>query len=327
MLKSRDIGHIRDFFLLSVSHNITPFFYHSLPTFFYPFQECVFMSSSAILQLSCPDKKGLVAAVTKFLTDHNGNILSLNEYVDREEQRFFMRIQWDVQDFALDRRATDQQFKSTIADPNQMQYTLSYTDERLRMAIFVSHLGHCLFDLLGRWQSGEWQVDIPLIISNHEEFYEIAANFNIPFHFMPVSKQNKSAVEKEQLTLLAQNKIDLVVLARYMQILSGDFVDKYPQKIINIHHSFLPAFPGAKPYHSARQRGVKIIGATSHYVTSDLDAGPIVTQDVTPVSHRDEVEDMVRKGRDLEKIVLAKAVWYHLQRRIIVHQNRTVLFD
>ena len=208
-----------------------------------------------------------------------------------------------------------------------MQYTINFRDEKIRMALIVSKMENCLNDILSRYKSGEWNVEIPLIISNHSDMEETANRFGIPYHYIPVSRQTKAEQEKKQLQLLLEHNIEFVVLARYMQILSEDFIKDYPNKIINIHHSFLPAFPGAKPYHSAHERGVKIIGATSHYVTTELDAGPIIEQNIAHISHKDSVEDLVRKGRDIEKVVLSRAIWYHVNRRILSYGNRTIIFD
>ncbi len=280
---------------------------------------------SAILLIHCPDRQGIVAAVTDFIATHHGNILHLEQHVDAEHQVFFMRVMWDLRGFALANDEIGAVFRQRIAERFAMQWLLSFSSERLRMAVFVSRLPHCLYDILARYQT-EWAVEIPLIVSNHTELEPIARRFDIPYHVFEITRENKQAQEQRQLTLLHEQRIDLVVLARYMQIISDSFVAHYPNRIINIHHSFLPAFPGARPYHSAHERGVKIIGATSHYVTADLDAGPIIEQDVVRVSHRNTVADMIRLGRDLEKVVLSRAVWYHLQRKILVYGNRTVIF-
>lgn len=281
---------------------------------------------SAILLISCPDRKGLVAAVTDFIFSHNGNILRLDQHVDTEAAIFFMRVEWDLTDFSLpDREAIYAAFQS-VAERYDMSWEIRYSDYKPRMAIFVSKGSHCLYDILSRYQSGEWQVEIPLIISNHPTLEYLAQKFDIPFHVFAVSKENRREQETAQLELLAQHTVDFIVLARYMQILTSDFVDQYPNRIINIHHSFLPAFAGAMPYHQAYSRGVKIIGATSHYVTADLDAGPIIEQNVMHVSHRDSVEDLIRKGKDIEKLVLARAISYRLNNQILVHDNKTVIF-
>ncbi len=238
-----------------------------------------------------------------------------------------MRLEWELAQFAIAPERIGECFQAELGAPFHMHWRLHFSDERPRMAVFVSKLPHCLFDILARCQSGEWQIDVPLIISNHNELRPIAERFGIDYHTLPITPDNKAEQEARQRELLAAHHIDLVVLARYMQIVSPQFIDHYPERIINIHHSFLPAFPGAKPYHSAHERGVKIIGATSHYVTSELDAGPIIAQDVVHISHRDSVEDLVHKGRDLEKLVLARAIWNHTQHKILSYDNRTVIFD
>jgi formyltetrahydrofolate deformylase len=283
--------------------------------------------NSAILLMHCPDKKGLVAAVTKFLAENSGNILFLEQHVDSQEKSFFMRIEWDLSKFKIPRKKIEEVFVKEIASKFKMSWQLYFSDIIPKMAIFVSSHSHCLYDILSRWQSGELKVEIPLIISNHPEIEEIARKFNIDFYCFEINKTNKKKQEKAELKLLEGYDIDFIVLARYMQVLSTDFIEKYPHKIINIHHSFLPAFAGAKPYHSAYKRGVKIIGATSHYVTNDLDAGPIIEQDVIRVSHADSVKDLIRKGKDLEKLVLSRAVWHHLMRKTMVYKNRVVVFN
>lgn len=280
---------------------------------------------SATLLISSPDRRGLVAAITDFIFRRNGNILHLDQHVDTEHNIFFMRVQWDLSQFEISQDKIAPAF-APLAEQYQMDWRVHFSDERQRMAIFVSKEDHCLYDMLSRWQSGEWRVDIPLIISNHPTLEHVAQKFDIPFHLFSISKDNKADQERAQLDLLKAHQIDLVVLARYMQIISADFIAQYPNRIINIHHSFLPAFPGAKPYHQAYERGVKIIGATSHYVTADLDAGPIIEQDVTRVDHRDSVSEMIRKGKDLEKTVLSRAIWAHLGHRVLVYHNKTVVF-
>lgn len=281
---------------------------------------------SATLLISCPDRRGLVASITDFIFKHNGNILHLDQHVDLERGVFFMRVEWDLAAFALPRAAVEAQF-APIAAAFEMRWQLTFADQNQRMVIFVSKESHCLYDILSRWQAGELRAEIPLIISNHPDLEPVARSFNIPFYVFTVNKDNKAEQEAAQLELLRQHHVDLVVLARYMQIITEQFVAAYPNRIINIHHSFLPAFIGAKPYHQAYARGVKIIGATSHYVTADLDAGPIIEQDVARVSHKDAVRDMVRKGKDLEKTVLSRALWYHLNRRILIYDNKTVVFE
>jgi formyltetrahydrofolate deformylase len=279
-------------------------------------------SLSATLLISCPDRRGLVAAVTDFISRHNGNILQLDQHVDAQENVFFMRVEWDLANFEIQREDIITRF-GEIATPFEMTWQLYFSDQ---IAIFVSKEAHCLYDILYRHQSGEWQVEIPVIISNHPDMGELAAKFGIPYRVVPISKDTKAEAEQAQLALLQEFQADFVVLARYMQIISENFVSHYPNRIINIHHSFLPAFAGAKPYHRAHGRGVKIIGASSHYVTAELDAGPIIEQDITRVNHRDSVEDLVRKGKDVEKLVLSRAIRYHLNHQVLVYNNKTVIF-
>lgn len=281
--------------------------------------------ASAILLISCPDRQGIVCAVTDFLMRHNGNIIDLEQHTDGEEKVFFMRVEWELAGFALPRDQIREKF-SLIADRFSMKYELHFSDYKPRVAIFVSKFSHCLHDLLARQSSGDLNCEIPLIISNHPDLEPVAKMHGIDFRCIPVSKENKAEQEAKQQELLKQYSIDLIVLARYMQILSDDFCRDYPNRVINIHHSFLPAFVGAKPYHSAHQRGVKIVGATSHYVTGDLDEGPIIEQEVMRVTHKDSIESLIRKGRDLEKLVLSRAVWAHLQNKVLVYKNRTVVF-
>lgn len=281
---------------------------------------------SAALLIACPDRKGLVASVTEFIYKNNGNIIHLDQHVDFQQKVFFMRIEWDLADFLLPPEAIPPAF-GELASRFQMNWSLRFSDVVPRMAVFVSNHVHCLYDILARYQSKEWRIAIPVIISNHADVEVIARQFNLDFHYMPVTSDNKHAQEQRQLALLREYQIDFVVLARYMQILSADFVTHYPNRIINIHHSFLPAFAGAKPYHSAYGRGVKIIGATSHYVTAELDNGPIIEQDVVRVSHKDSVKDLIRKGKDLEKVVLARAIWHHIQHKILVYNNKTFIFE
>ncbi len=283
--------------------------------------------NSAILLMYSPDKKGLVAAVTKFLAANNGNILFLEQHVDSQEKAFFMRIEWDLSKFKIPRDNIGNIFNKQVAAKFKMKWQLYFSDVSSKMAIFVSKFSHCLYDILSRSQAGDYNVEIPLIISNHKEVGEIAQKFNIDFYYFDINNRNRKKQEKAELKLLKDYNIDFVVLARYMQVLSKDFIKQYPNKIINIHHSFLPAFAGARPYHLAYKRGVKIIGATSHYVTDALDAGPIIEQDVIRVSHADRVSDMVRKGQDLEKVVLSRAIWYHLMRKTMVYKNRVIVFN
>ncbi|MEQ9219713.1 MAG: formyltetrahydrofolate deformylase [Cyclobacteriaceae bacterium] len=284
-------------------------------------------SNQAILLIHCNDRKGLIAIITQFLSDHNGNIIDLDEHVEKEEGIFFMRVHWELAGFDIPKDEIKQVFTEEIANRFEMEWELYFTDKRPKMALFVSGSSHCMYDILARQYSGEWKIDIPLIISNHEKHKGLADRYEIPYHYFNINKGNKPDVEQAQIELLKSHDIDFIVLARYMQILSRDFIKTFPHKIINIHHSFLPAFAGAKPYHRAHQRGVKIIGATSHYVTEDLDAGPIIEQDVVKITHKDSIADLVRKGQDLEKIVLSRAIWSHLQRKTLVHRNKTVVFD
>ena len=283
--------------------------------------------NSAVLLIHCPDKPGIVVAITDFLHNNGGNILYLDQHVDSERGVFFMRIEWDLENFVIQRDKIAEYFSTLVGLRYEMTSQLHFSDTKLRMALFVSKMSHCFYDLLARYESGELNVDIPIIISNHTDLQQAAERLGIDFHCIVITKENKKQQEDKQKVLLKKYDIDLIVLARYMQVLGDDFVRDYPQKIINIHHSFLPAFPGGRPYHSAYERGVKIIGATSHYVTAELDAGPIIEQDVVHVSHKDSVEDMVRIGRDLEKIVLARAVRHHVHHDLLVYETRTVVFD
>jgi formyltetrahydrofolate deformylase len=284
------------------------------------------MKNSGILLVSCPDQKGLVAAIANFLGTYNANILHADQHQDANEGLFLMRVEWDLNGFTLDISAFRAAFQP-IADKYQMQWKFKLGSHRPKMAIMVSKYDHCLVDLLYRHQSQELACDIPLIISNHQETQRIAEFYQIPFHYLPMTKDNKAAVEAKQIELIEKHQVDFIVLARYMQILSPDFIRKYPQRVINIHHSFLPAFEGAKPYHRAFERGVKLIGATSHYVTEVLDDGPIIEQDVIRISHRDSVDDLIQKGRDLEKIILSRAVRWHIESRILEYAKKTVVFD
>ncbi len=281
---------------------------------------------SATLLMSCPDKKGLVAAIANFLMTYNANILHADQHQDEVENLFLMRVEWDLDGFTLPMESFSAAFQP-IADEHQMSWHVSLSSRKPRMAIFVSKYEHCLVDLLHRWRIGELACDIPLVISNHEDCRRIVEFNGIPFHVIPVTRDNKAEAEAEQFRLLEEAGVDFVVLARYMQVLSGEFVKRYPNRVINIHHSFLPAFDGAKPYHRAFARGVKLIGATSHYVTEDLDEGPIIEQEVTRISHRDSVEDLVERGRDLEKVVLSRAVRWHVDNRVLSYSNKTVVFD
>jgi formyltetrahydrofolate deformylase len=283
------------------------------------------MKNTAILLVTCPDRKGLVAAIANFILKHNGNILHADEHGDPESHLFLMRVEFDPSEFNIDLADFTRHF-APIADELGMNWRLAQSRYRPKMAILVSKYDHCLADLLYRHKSGELHCDIPLIVSNHLDTKPIAEFYNIPFFYVP-AKEDKNESEQKILDLLKQKETDLVVLARYMQILSEQFVARYPLRVINIHHSFLPAFVGAKPYHQAFARGVKLIGATSHYVTEVLDDGPIIEQDVVRISHRDAVEDLLQKGRDLEKAVLSRAVRWHLENRVLLHGKRTVVFD
>lgn len=282
------------------------------------------INSTATLLISCPDQKGLVAKIANFIYSNGGNIIHADQHTDFEAGLFLTRIEWQLNDFNLPREVIALAFAS-IAKPLQATWQLHFSDTIPRLAIWVTKQDHCLLDLLWRQQAKELPAEIPLIVSNHTQLQAIAEQFGIDFYHFPITKENKSEQETQQLEILARYKIDLVVLAKYLQILSADFIKNFP-KIINIHHSFLPAFPGANPYHRAHERGVKIIGATAHYATADLDEGPIIEQDVVRVSHRDDVTDLVRKGKDLERVVLARAVRLHLQNRVLVYGNRTVVF-
>ncbi len=284
------------------------------------------MKNTATLLVTCPDRKGIVAAIADFLYQHDANILHADQHQDAENNLFLMRVEWDLTGSAIHADNFAQHF-SAIAQRFEMQWQLKLTQKLPRMAIMVSQYDHCLADLLHRHQSGELACEIPLIISNHKDTQRLAEFYGIPFHHIEVSKDTKQNAEASQFALFDQYGIDFIVLARYMQILSPDFVRRYPQRIINIHHSFLPAFIGARPYHRAFERGVKLIGATSHYVTEVLDEGPIIEQDIDRISHRDQVEDLIQKGRDLERIVLSRAVRWHVENRILLYANKTVIFD
>ncbi len=286
------------------------------------------MKSSAILLLSCPDQKGVVAAISDFVFRHNGNILHADEHADIESNLFLMRVEFDPTDFDIS--LSESEFSkhfSPIAQKFQMQWRLALSNYRPKMVIMVSKYDHCLVDLLYRHKSGEIACEIPLIISNHPDNQPVAGFYRIPYVTVPVPKENKRPAEEKILALLQQHNPDFIVLARYMQILSQEFISQYPRRIINIHHSFLPAFIGAKPYHQAFTRGVKLIGATSHYVTEVLDDGPIIEQDVVRISHRDSLDDLLQKGRDLEKVVLSRGVRWHVENRVLLYGNKTVVFD
>ena len=283
-------------------------------------------TTTAVLLLSCPDQRGLVAAVSDFLYRHHGNIVHADQHTDRERGLFVQRVEWELAGFDIARDDIAGAFRP-LAERFAMDWSLRFSDHVPRLALMVSKLPHCLYDLLARWRMGELRADIPIIIGNHDDARPIAEQFGVAYHHLPVDPSEKSAQERRVIELIDAAGADLVVLARYMQILGADFIAHYPSRIINIHHSFLPAFARARPYHQAHARGVKIIGATAHYATAELDQGPIIEQDVARVSHRDAVADLVKKGRDLEKVVLARAVDLHLANRIVVLGNKTVVFD
>lgn len=287
------------------------------------------MRPTAILLLHCPDKQGIITEVTRFITDNNGNIVYLDQYVDVQDRMFFMRIEWELDNFLVPREKIHDYIQTLYAGKYGMTFNLYFNDMRPRMAIFVSKQSHCLYDLLARYKAGEWDVDIPCIVSNHEDLRFVAEQFGIPYHVWAIDRDhsNKAEVEAAEMELMRREGVTFIVLARYMQIISPRMIELYPHHIINIHHSFLPAFAGAKPYHQAYERGVKIIGATSHYVTAELDAGPIIEQDVARISHKDTPESLVRKGRDIEKIVLSRAVTKHIERKILTYKNRTIIFN
>lgn len=283
------------------------------------------MPDTATLLIHCPDRPGLVHDVTGFIFSHQGNIVDLQQHIDPDQDAFFMRLEWSLENFTLE--------KGEIADRlqpmtrrHQMEFQLHFSSQRKRVALFVTRENHCLYDLLARYEAGDLPIEIPLIVSNRETLRPAAERFGIPFHYFPITPENKHQQEAAQIALLKEHRIDTVVLARYMQIIGMTMIQEFPNQILNIHHSFLPAFVGARPYHQAFERGVKIIGATSHYVTEALDEGPIIHQDVMRVSHEDTVQDLIRLGRDLEKSVLAKALWWHVRSQVLVYRNKTVVF-
>lgn len=284
-------------------------------------------NDTATLLMHCPDQKGIVATITDFLLDNNANVINLDQHVDHEENQFFMRVQWELDGFVIPQDKIGEYFDTLIAKKLDMNWDLKFHERKPRIALFVSKYAHCFLDILSRYESGEWKVEIPLIISNHEKFNYVADRYDIPYHYLPITKANKQEQEQKQIELLKQNDIDLIILARYMQILSSTIIDVYPNQIINIHHSSLPAFAGANPYKAAYTRGVKFMGATAHYVTADLDEGPIIAQDVIPITHRDSIPELKRKGKDIEKVVLAKAVWSHITSNVLTYKNKTVVFD
>ncbi|MBG6132501.1 formyltetrahydrofolate deformylase [Aquimarina sp. EL_43] len=279
------------------------------------------------LLINCPDRKGIIATVTNFILAKKGNTIYIEQHVDRELKEFFMRLECEFDEDEEKLALFKESFTTHVAENYNMHWEMYNAEKKPRMALFVSKYNHCLYDILGRYASGELKVHIPIIISNHEDLKPIADAFDIPFKYIPVTKDTKKQAETQQIELLKEYKIDFIVLARYMQIISSDFIDQFPYKIINIHRSFLPAFPGTKPYHSAYERGVKIIGATSHYVTPDPEGGPIIEQEIARVSHIHNADDFMLKGRDLEKIVLSRAIKHHLERKLLVYNNKTVVFS
>jgi formyltetrahydrofolate deformylase len=286
------------------------------------------MSSSstvATLLVQCPDRKGLIAALAQLLYDHGANILQAQQHTESSEQMFFQRIRFDMAELDISRQALED-LLSIECERYKMRWRISYSDRPKRLAIFVSKFEHCLHDLLLRHRLGEFDCELAMVISNHPDLEPVASQFGVPFHVFPITSETKAEQEKKEISFLEQEKVDLIVLARYMQILSNWFVSRFPERIINIHHSFLPAFSGARPYHQAHKEGVKLIGATAHYATSELDEGPIIAQDVVPCTHRDTVQDLVRKGRDVERVVLARAVSWHVDDRVLVHGRRTIAF-
>ena len=283
--------------------------------------------STAILLIHCQDQMGIIADVTNYVKQHQGNIINLEQHVDDGRGDFFMRLEWELASYKIPNAGLKEHFDREIGRKWKMQTRLFFSDIAPKIAVFVSKLSHCLYDILYRIESGEWKAKLPLIVSNHQVLEPIAKRFGIEYVFLPITRENKRIQEQKQRELLESYHIDLVILARYMQILTDEFVSVYQNQIINIHHSFLPAFSGARPYHRAFERGVKIIGATSHYVTKDLDEGPIIAQDVVRITHMDSLSDLIKKGKDMEKLVLSKAVGLHLDRKILVSQNKTVIFS
>jgi len=287
------------------------------------------MKPTAILLLHCPDKQGIITEITKFITDNNGNIVYLDQYVDQLEGRFFMRVEWELDNFLIPSEKINEYIDTLYSQRFDLKFHLYFGNVKPRMALFVSKMSHCLYDLLARYKAGELNVDIPCIVSNHEDLRYVAEQFDIPYYVWSIKKDwsNKREVEDAEMKLLRDENIDFIVLARYMQIISDEMIESYPNRIINIHHSFLPAFIGARPYHQAYQRGVKIIGATSHYVTAELDAGPIIEQDVVRITHKDTPDTLVLKGKDLEKIVLSRAVKKHIEHKVLTYKNKTIIFQ
>jgi formyltetrahydrofolate deformylase len=283
-------------------------------------------NKKAILLLSCPDRIGLVSRISHFIFERGGNIINLNEHVDVNTKSFFIRVAWDMSNFSIPPEEAEEAFLP-MAKEFGASFKIRFIEAKLKVAIFVSKYDHCLHEILWRHSRNEFQIDIPLVISNHPDLKPIADLYKIPFHVFPISKENKEEQERKELELLRDHKIDTIVLARYMQILSPQLINAYPKQIINIHHSFLPAFIGGNPYKQAYERGVKIIGATSHYVTEELDEGPIIEQGIIRITHKDKLDDLIRKGRDVERLVLANALHYHSEHRVIVHGNKTVILN
>lgn len=284
-------------------------------------------TEEAILLVHSPDRPGLVRAVTDFIFAHGGNIHALQHCVDTADMVTFIRVKWGMDGFSLSRDEAERRFREDVSKKFNMKFEIFFTGDIPRMAVFVSSLPHCLSDIIYRMRAREWNVEMPVVISNHPDLKDLADRYGADFHVFKDVGKNKRRVEAEQLEILRAHDVDFIVLARYMQILSGKFVSLYPNRIINIHHSFLPAFPGARPYHSAYERGVKIVGATCHYVTEELDGGPIIEQDVIRVNYNDSVDDLVRKGQDLEKLALSSAIWSHINREILIYKNRTIVFN
>ena len=287
------------------------------------------MQKTAILLLHCPDRIGIITEMTKFITDNHGNIVYLDQYVDKVEGRFFMRVEWELNEFLIPADQIEYLIQTLYGVRYDMKFQLYFGNVKPRMALFVSKMSHCLYDLLARYNAGELNCEIPCIVSNHEDLRYVAEQFGIPYYVWSIKKDwsNKAEVETAEMDLLRNEHVDFIVLARYMQIISDEMIASYPNRIINIHHSFLPAFIGAKPYHQAYERGVKIVGATSHYVTAELDAGPIIEQDVVRITHKDTPETLVLKGKDLEKIVLSRAVKKHIEHKVLTYKNKTIIFS
>lgn len=284
-------------------------------------------SEQAVLLTHSPDRPGLLRAIIDFISKYGGNIYEMQHCMDMDDMVTFVRVKWEMEKFSIPKEEFSERFQEEVASEFDIKFDIFFTGKVLRMAVFVSKLPHCLSDIIYRLRVREWNVEVPLIISNHLNLKPVADRYGMDFYVFNDVENNKEGVEASQLELLADYKVDFIVLARYMQILSENFVSHYKNRIINIHHSFLPAFPGARPYHNAYKRGVKIVGATSHYVTEDLDSGPIIEQDVIRVNYNDSIDDLVRKGEDLEKQVLSKAIWSHINREILIYKNRTIMFN